>query len=308
MRKTGTVLCLLLAASGLVVTAAALVLGRPKTGLAGLALTLSAGLCLFAHLRRVRRDLLERQALLQELNQSLDEQVQARTERLMQTIENLESFNRMVTHDLRSPLSGLLAGLDLMLLKLDQEGPEELRARLDRLVDQACRARDLIEGLQHLALVSGRLPTVQSVDVSICCQQILRQLQQKEPQRSVRWTIEPELTVLGDPNLIRIGLENVVGNAWKYTVERPLAEIAIRRGAGPGRVIEIQDNGMGFDMAKADRLFEPFHRLHTETHIPGHGIGLSIVKRVVLKHGGRVSAEGRPGEGATFRLEFPEQL
>ncbi len=119
--------------------------------------------------------------------------------------------------------------------------------------------------------------------------------------------IEPGLSVLGDPNLVRIGLENLLGNAWKYTMSRHPAEITVRRGQGPGTVIEIQDNGIGFDMAKVDALFQPFKRLHSDPRIPGHGIGLSIVKRVMTKHGGKVSAQGAPGEGATFRLEFLDE-
>ncbi len=279
---------------------------HPQLGFLGLGLALGSGIGLWLGHFRAQKELQARQTLLLELNQSLDEQVQARTLRLMQTIEDLESFNRMITHDLRSPLTGLMTGLEVLTLKMTEERPEQLISRLDALRGCADRMRDLIEGLQELALISGRLPFLQAVDISHYSDLVLRHLQQKEPSRSVRWEIEPGLSVLGDPNLIRIGLENLLGNAWKYTVGRAPAEISVRRGPGPGRIIEIQDNGMGFDMTRASGLFQPFQRLHTNPQIPGHGIGLSIVKRVMTKHGGRVSAESSPGRGATFRLEFSE--
>jgi len=116
------------------------------------------------------------------------------------------------------------------------------------------------------------------------------------------------LMVFGDPSLIQIALENVLGNAWKYSVGRAPARIQVRRGKGPGRAIEVQDNGLGFDMAKAGLLFQPFQRLHSDPHLPGSGIGLSIVKRVMDKHSGQVTAQALPGQGAVFRLEFPATL
>jgi signal transduction histidine kinase len=133
---------------------------------------------------------------------------------------------------------------------------------------------------------------------------VLRQLKQKEPHRQVIWKVEPGLAMFGDQSLIHIALENLLGNAWKYTLDRDPAEITVRRGEGEGIVIEIQDNGAGFDMAKADRLFLPFQRFHDDPRFPGHGIGLSIVKRVMLRHNGTISAFSAPGQGATFRLQF----
>jgi len=114
--------------------------------------------------------------------------------------------------------------------------------------------------------------------------------------------------VFGDPNLIHIALENLLGNAWKYTLGRVPAKIQVRRGKGPGRVLEVQDNGLGFDMALAGELFQPFKRLHADPLIPGTGLGLSIVKRVMDKHSGLASAQGMPGQGAVFRLAFPASL
>jgi len=274
---------------------------HPVPGSLGLALLLAGVLGLARHLAGARRALEDRQKVLVELNRSLDEQVQGRTARLMQTIEDLESFNRMVTHDLKSPLTGLMLGLDQL-----QEHIGPGRPDLDRLMDGlrtgADRMEDLLRGLQELALISGQLPAVQRVDVSYHARVVSLNLQEKDAARKVTWEIEPGLIVLGDPNLVRIALENLLGNAWKFTVTRPLAVISVRR--GPGSSVEVRDNGIGFDMAMAEAMFQPFRRLHADLRIPGHGIGLSIVKRVMAKHGGRVTAQGWPGEGAAFRLEF----
>lgn len=295
-----------LAATGLAAAVWALATCRSGPGYLGLGLALAAGLGWAASLAAGRRDLETRQDRLQELNRSLDEQVQGRTARLMQTIEDLESFNRMVTHDLKSPLTGLLLGMDNLQERLGEDRPDLLR-HLDLLRAGADRMQQLLQGLQELALISGRLPTVQRVDVSHHAHLVFLNLQEKEPERRVRWDIEPGLTVLGDPNLVRIALENLLGNAWKYTLGRAPAEITVRGGAGPGTAIEIRDNGIGFPMAQAEAMFRPFQRLHSDPRIPGHGIGLSIVKRVMSKHGGTVTAQGWPGEGALFRLDFNAQ-
>ncbi|GEM_PF-5271975 len=286
---------------GLGVSAWGLALHQSVTGFLGLGMILTGWIGLYATFAAAKT----REARLAEMNRALDEQVQARTLRLMQTIGDLESFNRMVTHDLSSPLTAMIATLET----LDgTSAPDLTRSRLDILAGCVARMRSLIEGLQELALISGRLPTVKEVDVSQYADLVFRHLQVKDPDRDVRWTVDPGLAVFGDPNLIHIALENLLGNAWKYTVSRTPSRIHVRRGKGPGRTIEIQDNGIGFDMAKADALFQPFKRLHADPMIPGHGIGLSIVKRVMEKHAGRVSAESLLGQGAIFRLEFPDRL
>jgi len=299
---------ILLAILGFAACGGGLAWHHPALGLAGLGMALASWVGLFVNLGGALREARKNQDLLGELNENLDEQVQVRTLRLMQTIGELESFNRMITHDLRSPLTAMLGTLDLLEGSMEGPQPEKLQARLTNLRGCAERMRDLIEGLQELALISGRLPAIKEVDVSQYADRVFRHLQFKEPERAVHWVIEPGLTVFGDPNLIHIALENLLGNAWKYTVGRAPARIQVRSGKGKGRILEIQDNGLGFDMAKADSLFQPFKRLHADPAIPGHGIGLSIVKRVMDKHSGRASGQGMPGQGAIFRLEFPEAL
>lgn len=298
---TITVLGLLLAAWGLVWP-------HPLPGFLGLGLSLAGSLGLWARLAFLQREVSQRESLLLDLNRSLDDQVKARTIRLMQTIEDLESFNRMITHDLHSPLTALMTGAELLKYKLGLGLMDDFLPLLESLEESAIRMKDLIEGLRELALISGRLPSVQPVDVSHYSDLVLNQLHLREPHRQVQWQIDPGLTVLGDPNLLRIGLENLLGNAWKYSAASLPAIINVRRGEGSGNVIEIQDNGLGFDMAQVEMLFKPFQRLHSDRKIPGHGIGLSIVKRVMTKHGGKITAQGTPGQGATFRLEFPAEL
>ena len=294
--------------AGLLVGVAGWSLGHRLLAIVGLLVALAGGLGLWHQGVRSLHLAQEHQAFLKALNESLDEQVQARTQRLMQTIEDLESFNRMVTHDLKSPLSGLVLGMELLEAQVEKIADPELLARVKTLSECVTRMHDLVQDLRQLALISGRIPAIQEVDLSHHAALVLGNLAQKEPQRRVLWEIEPELAVYGDPNLIRIALENLLGNAWKYTLDRSPAEIQVRRGKGEGMVIEIQDNGIGVDMSRADRLFQPFQRMHNDVRFPGHGIGLSIVNRVMMRHNGRVTVTSAVDQGTTFRLEFPSGL
>ncbi len=290
---------------GLLVLAIQLAVGPSLLGLAGLAVAL-LGVTLLWFQGRVLLGLARgRQDLLQELNRSLDDQVSMRTQRLMKTIEDLESFNRMVTHDLNSPLSGLLLGLERLKTQLAEDTDEATKALLKGIDGSAARMQELIHDLRQLALTSGRITVIQAVDLSEHASLVLRTLRERHPQRQVAWEIEPGLIVHGDPSLIRIAMENLLGNAWKFTTDRETAEIRIRRGTGEEMVIEISDNGCGFDPEKAGRLFQPFFRAHDDAKYPGSGLGLSIVKRVMSRHGGHVSASSALGKGATFRLSFP---
>ncbi len=295
-------------AAGLLLTGVGWIIGHRILPMIGLLVALAGGLWLWLQGERSQRIASEHRVYLRELNESLDEQVQARTQRLMQTIEDLESFNRMVTHDLKSPLSGLVLGMELLEAQVEKTADPELLARVKDLSACVTRMHDLVQDLRQLALISGRIPAIQEVDLSHHAALVLGNLAQKEPYRRVLWDIEPGLAVYGDPNLIRIALENLLGNAWKYTLDRNPAEIHVRRRKGEGMAIEIQDNGIGFDMSRADRLFLPFQRMHDDARYPGHGIGLSIVKRVMMRHNGSITATSVVGQGTTFRLEFPSGL
>ena len=142
------------------------------------------------------------------------------------------------------------------------------------------------------------------VNLSEMASEILMRLQAEQPQRSVRWRVAPGLTVLGDLRLMRSVLENLLGNAWKFTAQREDAQIEVGASAERGEYF-VRDNGVGFDMAYADRLFGTFQRLHADDEFPGTGIGLATVARAISRQGGRIWARAAPGEGATFFFTLP---
>jgi signal transduction histidine kinase len=298
----------MVAVFGMGVLLAAFGLARGLTGVSatGLVGAVAGMVGLWLDHRSVLQAARERQALLLDLNRNLDEQVSLRTQRLMKTIEDLESFNQMVTHDLNSPLSGLIIGLEILTKRMVDEPDPEKKMLVKGIFESAARMQELVHDLRQLALISGRIPAIQAVDLSQHALLVLQNLREREPARNVAWRIEPGLIVHGDPSLLRIALENLLGNAWKFTLGKNSAEIRVARGSGEPMNIEIQDNGCGFDPAQADRLFQPFFRMRHDKEYHGSGLGLSIVKRVMSRHGGSVSATSRPGQGATFRLEFSQ--
>jgi signal transduction histidine kinase len=153
------------------------------------------------------------------------------------------------------------------------------------------------------------------VDLSALAAEIAEQLAEHEPARPVACAIQPNLVALGDGSLLRVVLENLLGNAWKYTGRRERPEVAFRSADGSADELPehaelmhafcVSDNGVGFDMAYADKLFSPFQRLHTESDFPGTGIGLATVQRIIQRHGGRVWARSAPGRGASFYFTLP---
>ena len=143
----------------------------------------------------------------------------------------------------------------------------------------------------------------EEIDLSFSAETILAELRRREPRRNVAISISPDLKVRGDPHLIHIALSNLLGNAWKYSAKTPDARIEFGAVEIDGKkVFVVRDNGAGFNIDHADRLFEPFRRLHSDSEFPGTGIGLAIVKRVVEKHGGLVWGRGEPGKGAAFHF------
>ncbi|HET7604044.1 MAG TPA: ATP-binding protein, partial [Gemmatimonadales bacterium] len=159
----------------------------------------------------------------------------------------------------------------------------------------------LIDDVIHLARVTSTELREQDVDLSAVARVALDQMKQADPERTVATMIRPGMIVRGDGRLLRIALENLLQNAWKFTGKRPdaMIEVGSRQQDGE-RTYYVQDNGVGFDMEFAGRLFGPFQRLHRSEEFPGTGIGLATVRRVIHRHGGRVWAEAKPGEGARF--------
>jgi PAS domain S-box-containing protein len=219
----------------------------------------------------------------------------------------LEAFSYSVSHDLRAPLRAI-DGFSLALLedhgaRLD----EEARDHLARVRAAAQRMAELIDDLLDLSRVTRRTMERQRVDVSAIARAIVEQLQRSAPGRAVDLAIADGIAAEGDDSLLRVALENLLGNAWKFTGHAPRARIefgVVQRDGLP--TYFVADNGVGFDMAHAGKLFGPFQRLHGMQEFPGTGIGLATVQRIVQRHGGRVWAEARPGQGATFYFTLSE--
>jgi len=245
---------------------------------------------------------LARRAVEEELRRhraDLEGLVRERTRDLEQSNRELEAFSYSVSHDLRTPLRAIDGFSQLLLRQHGALLPPEGQGLLERVRESAQRMGHLIESLLSLSRIGRRELAPRDVDLSALAAQVLDELAAAEPGRRVERAIQPGLVARGDPDLLRILLDNLLGNAWKFTAGKPKARIEVGR---EGEAFVVRDNGAGFDLAHAGRLFEPFQRLHGDTEFQGTGIGLAIVARIVQRHHGRVWAEARPGKGATFRF------
>lgn len=222
----------------------------------------------------------------------------------------LESFSYAVIHDLRNPLHAV-DGLTRLLLEepavRDTPGARELA---EGVTTAAARMALILDKLVQLAHV-GRMPgTHVALDLSALALDIAAELQREGPERKVDWQIQAGVVAQGDPELVRIALTHLLGNAWKFTGKRDEARISFEARAEGGRTVYcVRDDGVGFDPAVVgERLFKPFRRFHSPRDFPGTGMGLAAVQRIVQRHGGRVWAEARPDEGATFFFTLREDL
>jgi PAS domain S-box-containing protein len=243
---------------------------------------------------------------LRRYREELEQHVAERTAELTAVNKELESFSYSVSHDLRSPLRAI-DGFSQALLeeyanKLDADGQQYLA----RVRNAAQRMGDLIDDMLNLSRVTRTQIKREVVDLSALGLQVIEELQKHEPQRHVEVTVMPEMIAKGDRSLLQIVLENLLGNAWKYTsgVQPASIEFGAER-LNNETVYFVQDNGIGFDMQYANKLFTPFHRLHSSGEFPGTGIGLATVARIIARHHGRVWAEATPNQGARFRFTLP---
>ena len=239
---------------------------------------------------------------IRQLNASLEQRIAERTQALRDAYAELESYSYAVAHDLRSPLriiNGFAAAL-----REDNPGLDAASdAHLQRIMDASSKMGALIDGLLHLSQFSHGDVAREPVDLSAVATRLLRELAAAEPQRRVAWSVQPGLTALADPALVEALLQNLLHNAWKYTAQRDEAHIRVgQRENGGRREFVVSDDGAGFDMARAAKLFQPFQRLHRPGEFAGLGIGLATVRRIVQRHGGEIHAEAAPGQGATFRF------
>ncbi|MEO5672026.1 MAG: PAS domain S-box protein [Ramlibacter sp.] len=246
------------------------------------------------------------QLALQQLNDTLERRVAERTRELAISNRELESFSYSVSHDLRAPLQ-VIDGFGSALLARHAEGLDaQARHYLGRIRENTRQMGELIDDLLSLARVTRTEIKAERVNLADKAGQIVDGLRQRFPERDVAVDIGDHLVCSGDARLLGVVLENLIENAWKFTARTAAAHIRVGHRAGEEGedVIFVSDNGAGFDMAYASKLFNPFQRLHTATEFGGTGIGLATVHRIVTRHGGRVWAEASIGHGATFNFSL----
>jgi signal transduction histidine kinase len=235
------------------------------------------------------------------LNAELEQRVRERTAQLEYINGELEAFCYSVSHDLRAPLRAIDGFSQALIQDFPADIPEEGKRYLSRIRSATQRMGQLIEDLLNLSRVSRVELQRREVDVSDIARSVANELQHREPGRSVEVPIWEGMRANADPRLLRAAFENLIGNAWKFTskTERPHIEVGHLRDGGR-TVFFVRDNGAGFDMAYADKLFGAFQRLHSGNDYPGTGIGLATVQRIMHRHGGRIWADAQPGRGAVF--------
>jgi hypothetical protein len=243
---------------------------------------------------------------IRHMNSELERRVSERTAELQFANQEMEAFCYSISHDLRAPLRSIRGYSEIVLQefgeKLDSRGEEYLK----RACESAGHMNQLLDDLLRLSVISrGELQREQT-DLNELVQQIAAELKSAEPERKVKFKIDRGLTARGDARLLQIALGNLVSNAWKFTSKKTDAMIEVGLTEQNGEsVFFVRDNGEGFEMEWKHRLFGVFERLHSTKDFPGTGIGLAIVQRIIQRHGGRVWAEGKSHEGATFYFTLP---
>ncbi len=244
-----------------------------------------------------------------QLNRELDCRVAERTAELDEANRELESFSYSVSHDLRAPLRGIKGFADAIWEDYGDNLDPEAKDYLSRIRKNTDKMAQLIEDILSLSRVSRVRISAKEVNLSSIAQRLSEQLQRTDPDRQVEWVIPKGICAYGDEALLEVALSKLLDNSWKFTGKHPTARIEFGVEESPdGKVFFVRDDGAGFDMAYADRLFGVFQRLHTDNDFEGTGVGLAITKRVVDRHGGKIWAESSFENGATLRFTIPGNL
>lgn len=245
------------------------------------------------------------QDAIRQLNATLEQRVAERTLELsaintrLETLnQELEAFSYSVSHDLRAPLRAIHGFSQALLADSQGKLDHESQQHLSRILNASQRMGTLIDDLLDLSQITRSETHRKPLNISAIVHRVVENLQAQQPERRIDFVIQPAVIAYGDARLLEIALENLLGNAWKFT--RHQANARIEFGMREGHIYFVHDNGAGFDMNYADKLFTPFQRLHSTKEFEGTGIGLATVGRIITRHDGRIWAEGKPGEGATF--------
>jgi len=243
---------------------------------------------------------------LRKLNLELEEKVRLRTKALAAANKDLNAFCYSVSHELRAPLTGISGFSQVLYEDYAERLDPEAKTYLNRIIEGSRHMEILIEGLLGLFRVTQEALCHDRLDLGVLADQVFLDLQARHPNRVVKWINKGNLIANGDPPLLRQALAALLENAWKYTAQKPDARIEFGKTLIDGKKsYYIRDNGCGFDMNYAEKLFTPFQRLHGKREFPGNGIGLATVKRIIQRHGGVIWGKGTPDQGATFYFQLP---
>jgi len=246
--------------------------------------------------------------MLRELHKSHDEleqRVSERTRELLSANRELEAFSYSVSHDLRGPLDAVNGFSYLLLSQYAERLDDQTRELIDNIRSSGQRMSELIEALLNLSRVSSSAMRPDTVDLSEIARSTMQELSRSAPERKVEFIAPAKTEVYGDAQLLRVLMENLLRNAWKYTSRHDSARIEFGSLLEDGETTYfVKDDGSGFDPHAADRLFQPFQRLHSRSEFPGNGVGLATVRRIVHRHGGEIWAQGAVEKGATFYFKI----
>lgn len=247
------------------------------------------------------------EAQITALNTELEDRVKRRTAQLEAANKELEAFSYSVAHDLRSPLSAIDGFSHLLEKAVNGGAAERARHYLSRIRAGVQQMGALTDGLLSLAHVSRTSLKAETVDFTAMTERVLENWRERDAARAVKVHIQRDLIAMGDPTLLRQVMENLLGNAWKFTAHASAPEIWVGKLPDGQAMMTffVRDNGAGFDMAYVDKLFGTFQRLHSPGEFAGTGIGLATSQRIISRHAGRIWAEGVVGQGATFFFTIP---